>query len=216
MRRGWQGGIFAANSSIGLGMKREFTIAVTGHRPNRLPAPARGMVEDQIGTLLTEILLLADAQARAIVLVCGLAEGADRMAADAALRQGVPFAAVLPFAVAEYQKDFADEESRSHFQSLLAAARRVDVLPGDANDRDSAYEAAGLTMLNVAQMLIAIWDGGPSGGRGGTTEMVRHAAQRGMPVLVIDALGQKPPEMLSGDGSVTNAVSRVLAQTSAR
>jgi hypothetical protein len=216
MRRGWQGGIFAANSTIGLGMKRDFAIAVTGHRPNRLPAPARSMVEGQIGMLLKEIQAVANAHARRIVLVSALAEGADRMAADAALRQGVPVRAVLPFTPVEYQKDFPDEESRRHFQSLLAAAQQVDVVPDSAGNRDSAYEAAGLAMLNGADMLFAIWDGGPSGGRGGTAEIVHHAAQRGMPVLVIDALGQKPPGMLSGDCSVADAVARAFAKTGAR
>jgi hypothetical protein len=36
-------------------------------------------------------------------------------------------------------------------------------------------------------VLIALWDGQPSRGKGGTAEIVAYARQRGIPVVWIDA-----------------------------
>lgn len=40
-------------------------------------------------------------------------------------------------------------------------------------------------MIDASDVLIAVWDGGPSAGRGGTTELVYEAARRGMPIIRI-------------------------------
>jgi hypothetical protein len=190
---------------------RDFTIAVTGHRPNRLPAPARDTVRRQIGGLLDELMALSKAHARRPLLVCALAEGADRMAAQAALERGIAFEAVLPFPAAEYAKDFPDRTSQSQFRDLMAAAERVTALPGDGSDRESAYEAAGLAMLDGADILIAIWDGQPAAGRGGTVQILERADRRGMPVLVVDATAAEPPRLLSG-GSIVQAAAEAIAR----
>lgn len=40
------------------------------------------------------------------------------------------------------------------------------------------YLDAGIAMLDRADRLIAVWDGGPERGRGGTAQIVRQAEQR--------------------------------------
>ena len=193
-------------------MKRDFVIAFTGHRPNRLPRDARGAVQDQIAALMGEILASSKGQARRPVLACALAEGADRMAAEAARDQGMSFRAVLPFPPGEYEKDFPDPESRAHFRALMAAAEGVEILPGDGGSRDAAYEAANLAILDDAAMLLAVWDGGPSAGRGGTAEMIDTARQRGVEVVVVDAAAQEPPRLLSSQGGVADAIAQAMAR----
>jgi hypothetical protein len=190
---------------------RDFTIAVTGHRPNRLPAPARETVRCQIGVLLDELVLLSKAHARRPLLVCALAEGADRMAAEAALERGIALRALLPFPAAEYAKDFPDMASQVQFREMMAMAERVIALAGDGGDRESAYEAAGLAMLDGADILIAVWDGQPAAGRGGTAQILEQADRSGMPVLVVDATAAKPPRPLSG-GSIVQAAAEAISR----
>ena len=53
------------------------------------------------------------------------------------------------------------------------------------------YGPAGAAILDRSDMLLAVWDGSPSRGPGGTADMVTQARIRGMPVLIIDpATGQ--------------------------
>ena len=40
-------------------------------------------------------------------------------------------------------------------------------------------------MLGTIDELVAVWDGGPGTGKGGTTEVVAEARTRGIPVTVI-------------------------------
>jgi hypothetical protein len=144
-------------------------------------------VKAELGQLLDRML----ARSTRLVVVSGLAEGSDRLAADAALARGIALRAILPFAVPEYEKDFPEPDSKAAFHALLSKAERVTTLPGDHARADVAYEAAGLAMLDAVHILMAVWDGGPSAGRGGTTDMVTRAAARGIPVLWIDPTGQR-------------------------
>ena len=49
-----------------------------------------------------------------------------------------------------------------------------------------AYEAAGLFMLAKIDLLIAIWDGEPAAGIGGTAQIVGRAMADGIPIMRID------------------------------
>ena len=135
-------------------------------------------------------------------MVDSLAEGADRQAVEAFTRQasaaaGVSFVVdvVLPFDRQEFEKDFADDASRAAFRAMLGTARAVLELPGDRAAEAAAYEAAAYTVVDQSDVLIAVWDGGPSGGRGGTTDTMEGAAREGKPLIVIDANGVAPPHL---------------------
>jgi hypothetical protein len=67
---------------------------------------------------------------------------------------------------------------------LLAAAAEVLVLPRPVPD-DAAYQAANAELLRRADLLVAVWDGGPGNGRGGTADMVAAAGRAGVPVEVV-------------------------------
>jgi hypothetical protein len=191
-------------------MKQVFSIGVTGHRPNRLPEAARARIQDQIRGLLDIVTALSVRWLRRPILISALAEGSDRMVAEAALERGIQLAAVLPFQATEYAHDFSDEASQTQFRALLESAVSVKTVPNSGQDRESAYEAAGIMMLDVADVLIAVWDGGPAAGRGGTGEIVEHARRRGLPVLVVDATAATPPRLLSGTGSIEQAVAEAM------
>ena len=57
-------------------------------------------------------------------------------------------------------------------------------MPFDTARRES-YLAASQHLLFEVEELLAVWDGGPSGGLGGTADVVAAARQRGLPVHVI-------------------------------
>jgi len=57
-------------------------------------------------------------------------------------------------------------------------------MPFDTSRRES-YMAASEYLLSHVDELVAVWDGGPSDGLGGTADVVSAARQRGLPVQVI-------------------------------
>jgi hypothetical protein len=191
------------------------TLGVSGHRPSRDPKPGAGeansgpqlradKVRDAIDDFLANLKEAVDDLSQAatewfdsappvIAMVSSLAEGSDRIAAEAALAIGLPLDVVLPCARAVYEQTFVDDSSRAEFESLLDKARArlilpLDDEPGAAREAQlaHAYESAGLTMLAQADILIAVWDGEPARGRGGTGDIVDDAARQGTPVVVID------------------------------
>jgi len=113
-----------------------------------------------------------------------LAEGADRLVARELLERGASLVVVLPLDRDDYRRDFATEASLAEFDHLLAAADDVRSVPA-FDSREAAYEAAGLTVLEASDVLIAVWDGRSSRGRGGTAEIVEAANARGTNVLVV-------------------------------
>jgi hypothetical protein len=185
------------------------TVGIIGHRPNRLPEAARDKVAADIAGVLDRI---GDAARNArgqhreffsssdplLSLVSALAEGADRIAAEAALAQGWVLDAVLPFSAEVYQTDFKTSESVSAFDGLLHRARSVLVLPGQRHDETRAYESAGATVLDRSDMLLLVWDHGPSAGGGGTTQMLDTAARLDIPIIYVDAKGEAPPRVQWG------------------
>jgi len=106
-----------------------------------------------------------------------LAPGADQLYAEALIAEGLAYDVVLPSA------DYAEREippaNRPTFDRLLRRARRVaHAFPTTG---ELAYEAAGLSMLDASDRLIAVWNGS-GGGVGGTAAIVEAARRRGMPV----------------------------------
>lgn len=129
---------------------------------------------------------------RAVRILSGLAEGADRLTAHVALRdQTGELLAALPLPRSEYQRDFASAASQRDFAELLAAARQVVELP-QQSDRRHAYHAVGCYIVENCDVLIAIWDGQGAQGRGGTGEVVAMARRRGLPLVWVHAGNRKP------------------------
>jgi hypothetical protein len=181
-------------------------VGIIGHRPDRLPETARAKVAADVTQLLerlaSEVLIgrgkykeFFSPAEPLLSLVSGLAEGADRIAADAALVHGYVLDAVLPFPAAVYKADFKRPESCAEFEGLLRRARSILVLPGKRLDETQAYTAAGLTVLDQSDILLAIWDRGPSAGSGGTTDMVGAAVRLDIPIIHVDANGEAPPRL---------------------
>jgi hypothetical protein len=145
-------------------------VAVTGHR--RLADSVA--VRVGIRTALEE-------QPIPLTGLSTLAAGADQLFAEVVLELGGALDVLVPSA------DYAgalDEEARAGFDRLCSAARSVTVLDAESAGRD-AYVAAGEAMLDRCDVLLAVWDGQPSRGAGGTADIVERARNRGIPVVVV-------------------------------
>lgn len=157
-------------------------IGVTGHRRIADPGPVRV----EVGRALDRAQALGAHPGRplpAIEVISPLAEGADRLVVQEALKRPASRLVVpLPLDREEYERDFAEDASRAEFDQLLACASEVITLPA-ARSRTAAYEAAGRYVVDRCDVLLALWDGRPTQGHGGTAEIVAHAAE--MEKLVI-------------------------------
>jgi hypothetical protein len=164
-------------------------IGVSGHRvPPKLPEESEAPLRAHIDRILAAIAATARKanSASALAVVSSLAEGSDRIVAAAGLAAGYALQVILPFARAEYERDFETPMSRSEFEDLLARAGDVLELGGGADERPRAYEAAGLFMLANIDVLIAIWDGAVAAGIGGTAQIVERAVADGIVVVWIE------------------------------
>ncbi len=187
-------------------------MGITGHRLNRLDPLSSALVASRLGEVMAAVAIAAS-QLQAIGpdwfqtsspdirLVSALAEGADRLAAAAALDAGFRLDVATPFERSVYEGDFPTDESRTQFQALLASAGTILELPGTRAQEETAYTLAGAAILAVADMLIAVWNGQGSGGRGGTGDTVATALAQGKPVIHIPIVPEQPIRILwPGDG----------------
>ena len=174
-------------------------VGVTGHRvPPKLPIQSEAPLRARLDRILATVIESArqsdsdfpgGASANSgneFIVVSSLAEGSDRLVAEAGLAGGYVLEAVLPFARAEYARDFHTPELLAAFERLLGHAAAVFELDGDAGERSRAYEAAGFVMLANVDLLIAIWDGEDAAGVGGTAQIVSRAIADGIPVIRLD------------------------------
>lgn len=194
-------------------------VGVTGHRdlsestvPQLRSAVAR--ILELVSTTVREVAAGEAATATyaptgsvpSLRLLSPLAEGADRLVAKEALAMGYQLEVALPFPQAEYEQDF-DAESVTEFRALLGHARsgpnghRVLAIDGSqTNESEHGYETAGRFVLRNCDLLIAVWDGRPAAGRGGTAEIVRVAVAMGLPVWWINPATPDAPRLLRDGG----------------
>ena len=166
------------------GAPGRLVIGVTGHR--RLGDEAA--LTRAIDAALDELESGARAGGGRVRLTAlsPLAEGADRLVARRVLaRPDGALDAVLPMSEKRYVEDFEAAGSEAEFRELLARARKVHRLPRSAT-RLKAYEAAGRYVVDHCDVLVAVWDGRPGDGPGGTADAVAYARESGRPVRVID------------------------------
>ena len=173
-----------------------FKVAVSGHRPNRLPEAEWPRLLRQLDAVMAE--LEASRQNRQFVLLSGLAEGADRLGAHAALSRGWGLAAVLPFSRTRYLADFPDQRARDEFFELLSRAEVIEERPPADRYADSttAYAELGNRLVAEADALIVVWDGEAAQGPGGTVDVMDAACAKPIPVIWIHARQDLPPQRL--------------------
>jgi hypothetical protein len=162
-------------------------LGVTGHRSLTHVDEVRRDINLAIDHALEANAAGAPAQrATTLTVVSALAEGADRLVVHECLRRhGTTLAAILPLPIEDYVNDFDSPGSRREFTELLAAAATVEIAE-EMPTREHAYERAGQLMVERSDAVIAVWDGRPAAGRGGTADIVTYAEARHVPVFRVD------------------------------
>ena len=74
--------------------------------------------------------------------------------------------------------------------------RLVLELPGDPANALDAYVMTGRATVAHCDTLIAVWDGRPPRGRGGTGEVVQFALARGTAIIHVPVGGTSEPRLL--------------------
>lgn len=139
-------------------------------------------LEDESAWSWLEISLTSylAAVAAPLVGVSSLAIGADQLFASVLLKQGGTLHVVLPFE--GYDLTFKSEESQANYFSLLRGASVVETLRG-RGDQQESYLAAGKRVVDLADTIIAVWNGKRAVGLGGTGDVVRYAADMGKRII---------------------------------
>jgi hypothetical protein len=119
------------------------------------------------------------------IALSSVAAGGDTLFAQEALRLGLAWHAVLPLPPAEFRLDFSPGDWSST-EALLTKAEQMRVITENGS-REDAYLDCGMETVNDCDVLIAVWDGESSHGKGGTADVVAYARALGKPLVVIDA-----------------------------
>src|ERR1700712_59755 len=130
-------------------------VGVTGHRPGPKLSPqqaeaVRATVDGLLASIAQLVRGVVEREAWAfstrrpnISVVSSLAQGADRIVANAGLAAGFGLSAILPFPRADYRTDFASAEAGAEYDTLLAGAGAVFELDGRRDAAGRAYEGGG-------------------------------------------------------------------------
>jgi hypothetical protein len=149
-------------------------IGVTGH----------SSLSDATARLVAEALraLLATHPADELVGLTCLARGADQIFARVVLELGGSVEVVLP--AADYRERKVKPDNTAEFDALITRATSVHTMPLPESNRE-AYLAASEHVMANADEMVAVWDGSPPDGAGGTADVVHTARQRDIPVTVV-------------------------------
>ncbi|WP_329115032.1 hypothetical protein [Streptomyces sp. NBC_01465] len=151
-------------------MKR---IGVTGHRS--IPSASLTHVRDGMRAVLC-------ANGGSLQALSSLATGADQMFADIALECGAELIAVIPSD--DYELGFDSRDELDGYHRLKSRASQ-EIWLNHPHATDEAYYAAGAYIADNCDRLLAVWDGLPARGLGGTGDIVNYALDVGKPVTVI-------------------------------
>jgi hypothetical protein len=148
-------------------------LGVTGHQT--IPSEAR----DFVVTAVQDFVRGVESPLNAVT---SLAAGADQLVATELVRAGGRLHVIVPSR--NYEQTFTAGEDLACFRSLLEAAHAVTRLDY-AEPSEEAFLAAGKRVVDNCDVLLAVWDGKPARGLGGTADVVRYAHDTGKAVSVV-------------------------------
>ncbi len=163
-------------------------VGITGHRD--LPKTDEPRLRECLGEILER--LKAKHAATPLLVLSGMAAGADILAAEESFERGIPVLACLPMPVEEYEKDFTPAEL-SRFRNALPRCWD-SIVVGSSDVREKSYVAAGNYIAYYSDLLVAFWDGEPGRGPGGTADIVA-LRKSGLPDVGRDALVSYVPDI---------------------
>ena len=147
------------------------------------------------------------------VAISSLARGADRIVARATLaRPGARLQVIAPLPLDDYRTDSTTPEDLAEFEALLSRDPSPTLPePKDSNGverRSERYLKAGYKVVDACEIRVAVWDGQPAHGHGGTAEIVTYAANQGRVVLWIDsnAPARRPRQIVAAGAEASKSL----------
>lgn len=162
--------------------QNDLRIAVSGHRFLDNPEGVTRCVDQLIQQIAVDYPGLVWS------VFSPLAEGADQLVVERILRHQPQARLVVPLPMPEeaYLATFNTKSGRAQFHRLHALAQQTLVLPGTATP-ETAFLQIGRYLIEQCDLLIAVWDGKPARGPGGTSDVVQMARQHQFPLAWINA-----------------------------
>ncbi|MGP2440717.1 hypothetical protein [Streptomyces sp. JW3] len=148
-------------------------VGITGHRG--LGADA----ERRVRNMLDEAVNAYDAAD--LVGVSCIADGPDAWFAEAVVRRGGRLEVVVP---AAGYRDALPQQHRATYDTLLGQASDIHETGMDESTSE-AHMAGSEILVGLSDELLAVWDGEPARGLGGTADVVGYARRSGVPVRIL-------------------------------
>jgi hypothetical protein len=148
-------------------------IGITGHRGLTTE------VEEDVRRLLGSSLASEDPNV--LTVVSCIADGPDAWLAEMALERGARLEVVVP---ADQYRAGLPEWHHPTYDRLLASAKAIHRTGHIASD-EAAHMSGSEILVRQVEKLLAVWDGLPARGYGGTADVVAYAQQHGVPVEVL-------------------------------
>ncbi|MCF7805111.1 MAG: hypothetical protein K9N46_04505 [Candidatus Marinimicrobia bacterium] len=121
-----------------------------------------------------------------LTVYSALADGADQIVAENLIKNlDANLNAILPMDKTEYKKEFQSKKAQLNFEKLIKISSRI-IVEGDSTEREEAFLKSGKFIVNNCDILIALWDGKPANGKGGTAEIVSYANEVDKPIFWVN------------------------------
>ncbi|MFB8169579.1 hypothetical protein ACFC60_16700 [Kitasatospora purpeofusca] len=130
---------------------------------------------------------LAGEDTSELTVVSCIADGPDAWIAELALDRGARLEVVVP---AERYREGLPEWHHPVYDRLLRDASEQH-RTGRVESDEAAHMAGSELLVGRVDRLIAVWDGLPARGFGGTADVVAHARRLGVPVQVLWPAGAR-------------------------
>ncbi|MEU3733416.1 hypothetical protein AB0E81_29060 [Streptomyces sp. NPDC033538] len=148
-------------------------VGITGHRG------LGAEVERRVREMLDEAVSAYDAAD--LVGVSCIADGPDAWFAEAVVKHGGRLEVVIP---ATGYRDGLPEWHHATYDALLGQAADVHETGMDESTSE-AHMVGSEVLVGLSDEILAMWDGMPARGFGGTADVVSYARRSGIPVRVL-------------------------------
>jgi hypothetical protein len=147
-------------------------VGITGHQKLENPSKIESAIEESIKSIKKPVIGLTS-----------LAKGADQIFGKAVLNNSGSLWVILPFK--NYDAVFVDTSDCDGYFQLLKKAEKVETLEMTGS-KEKSYFAAGKRIVDLADIMIAVWNGKKAAGLGGTGDIVAYAEQIDKKVIYIN------------------------------
>ncbi len=146
-----------------------YKIGISGHRA----LESADAVRNNIKSFLEQQLI----KNSDVVCISALAEGADSIFAEEALKLELPLEVILPFSKDEYMKCFSGDALKN-FNSLFDSAESSHSINESSimteQEREQSYLDCGIEVADKSDLMLLIYNGLKARGKGGTGDIVEY------------------------------------------